>query len=300
MTQTHISSRAWAELFLLGLIWGGVFLATRIALDDISVAHSVAHRVLWASVILWIYVLVRRLPIPRDARTWGAFLVMGLLNNILPFTLLNWSQLYVESGLVSIFNATTAVFGVLVAAAFFADERLTARKTLGVLIGFLGVAVTIGVENMLRFDPRSLAQLAAVTATLSYAFAGVWAKKRLSHLPPQVAAMGMLTGSTLIMLPAAWALDGPLPMALSLTTWAAIAYYAIVATALAYLLYYSILKKAGSGNLMLVTLLIPPVAIVLGGWLRAETLPPNAFAGLGVLALGLIVLDGRLLSRFRR
>jgi len=300
MTQQTLSGRAWADLFVLGLIWGGVFLATRVALDEISVVHSVAHRVIWAALILWIYVLVRRLPVPRDAATWGAFLVMGLLNNLIPFSLLNWSQLYIESGLASIFNATTAVFGVVVAAIFFADERLSLRKSVGVLIGFGGVATTIGLENLLRFDPRSLAQLAAISATLSYAFAGVWARKRLSHLRPQVAAMGMLTGSAIIILPVAWYLDGPLPMALSLTTWSAIAYYAIVATALAYLLYYRILAMAGSGNLMLVTLIIPPVAILLGAGLRAEALSPNAFAGLGLLALGLIVLDGRIFNLLRR
>lgn len=297
MTQQDMSARAWAELFLLGLIWGGVFLATRVALDEITVLHSVAHRVGWAAVILWAYVLLRRLPVPLDARTWAAFAVMGALNNLIPFSLLNWSQLYIESGLTSIFNAATAVFGVLVAAVFFADERLTARKALGVGLGFAGVVVTIGVSNLASFDPRSLAQIAAITATLSYALAGVWARKRLAHLPPQVAAMGMLTASAAIIIPAAWLIEGPIPLALTAATWAGIGYMAVIATAGAYLLYYRILSMAGSGNLMLVTLLIPPVAIGLGTWLRGEALPASAFAGLALLALGLIVLDGRLFKR---
>lgn len=297
MTQQDMSARAWAELFLLGLIWGGVFLATRVALDEITVLHSVAHRVGWAAVILWAYVLLRRLPVPLDARTWAAFAVMGALNNLIPFSLLNWSQLYIESGLTSIFNATTAVFGVLVAAVFFADERLTARKALGVGLGFAGVVVTIGINNLASFDPRSLAQIAAIAATLSYALAGVWARKRLAHLPPQVAAMGMLTASAAIIIPAAWLIEGPVPLALTATTWAGIGYMAVIATVGAYLLYYRILSMAGSGNLMLVTLLIPPVAIGLGTWLRGEALPASAFAGLALLALGLIVLDGRLFKR---
>ena len=292
-----MSARAWGELFLLGLIWGGVFLATRVALDEITVLHSVAHRVGWAAVILWAYVLWRGLKVPVDTRTWIAFAVMGLLNNLLPFSLLNWSQLYIESGLTSIFNATTAVFGVLVAAIFFADERLTARKSLGVGLGFAGVVVTIGISNLASFDPRSLAQLAAIAATLSYALAGVWARKRLAHLSPQVAAMGMLTASAVIILPAAWIIEGPIPIALSGATWAGIGYMAVIATAGAYLLYYRILAMAGSGNLMLVTLLIPPVAIGLGAWQRGESLSPNAFAGLALLALGLIVLDGRIFKR---
>ena len=94
-----------------------------------------AHRVLWAAILLWIVVLVMRLPLPKDPKIWGAFLVMGLLNNVIPFGLMSWGQLYIESGLTSIFNAATAIFGVIAAAIFFADERLTLRKTLGVCVG---------------------------------------------------------------------------------------------------------------------------------------------------------------------
>lgn len=300
MTQQNIPARTWAELFLLGLIWGGVYLATRVALDEMTVLQAVAHRVGWAALILWAYVFLRRLPVPRAPGIWVAFVVMGLLNNLLPFALINWAQLHIESGLAAIFNATTAVFGVLTAALFFADERLTRRKALGVTLGFAGVVVTIGVQNLTSFDPRSLAQLAALAATLSYALAGVWARKRLAGLTPQVAAAGMVSASALMIVPIAWAVDGPIPLALSLPSLASVAYMSVVATAGAYLLYYRILAAAGSGNLMLVTLLIPPTAIALGAWLRAEALPPAAFAGLALLALGLIVLDGRLFKRLAR
>lgn len=296
MTQ-NISTRSWIELGLLGLIWGGVFLATRIALDEISVLHAVAHRLIWAAAILWGFVLWKGYPIPRRPRIWLALLVMGALNNIIPFTLLSWAQLSIESGLTAIFNASTALFGVVVAAIFLKDERLNLRKILGVGVGFAGVILAIGPEAITKLDLRSLAQLAALAATLSYAFAGVWARKFLSALTPQVAATGMVTASALVMLPLSWAVDGPLPLMMGATTWAAVLYYALVATALAYLLYYRILAAAGSGNLMLVTLIIPPVAICLGAWLRNESIPPLAYFGLGLLALGLVILDGRLFKR---
>lgn len=298
--QQTLSPRAWGELLLLGMIWGGVFLATRIALDEIPVLTSIAHRTFWAALALWVVVLSRRMEISITAKTCGAFLIMGLLNNIIPFGLLNWSQLYIESGLVSIFNATTAIFGVVVAAMFFVDEKLSARKSVGVVLGFLGVLTAIGFSNLLSFDPRSVAQLAAVTATLSYAFAGVWARKTLGDQPPLVAAAGMLTASTLISIPAAWIIDGPIRFDLQPVTWAAIAYYAVIATALAYLLYYRVLAMAGSGNLMLVTLVIPPFAILLGALVRGEALETQAFAGFVLLALGLAIIDGRILNRFRR
>ncbi len=279
---------------LLGVIWGGSFLSIRIALDEIPVVTSVLHRTGWAMLVLWAVVVMLRLPIPRDPRVWGAFLVMGLLNNVIPFGLMAWGQLHIETGLTSILNAATAIFGVLVAALFFADERLTLRKGIGVALGFLGVATAIGLKNFLSFDLRSAAQLAVLGGTISYAFAGAWARKTLSGLPPQIAAAGMLTGSTVVMVPLAILIDGPITLDLQPQTWLAIAYYAIIATAGAYLLYYRVLSMAGSGNLMLVTLLIPPVAIVLGAIVLGETLQLSALVGFVLLGLGLLILNGTL------
>lgn len=297
MKQQTLSARAWTELALLGLIWGGSFLAIRIALDEVPFVTSVFHRTFWAMLALWAVVGAMRLPVPRDPRIWAAFAVMGLLNNVIPFSLMAWAQLHVETGLTSILNAATAIFGVIVAASVFADERLTLRKGIGVSLGFLGVAVAIGLDAFRSFDLRSVAQLAILAGTLSYAFAAAWARARLGGLAPQVAAAGMLTASSLVMLPAALWLDGPLDFALTPRSWGAIAYYALIATAGAYLLYYRVLAMAGSGNLMLVTLLIPPVAITLGALVRNEALAPNAFAGFALLGLGLVILNGGLRRR---
>lgn len=291
--QKSLSARAWAELLLLAVIWGGSFLSIRIALDEVGPLTSVAHRTFWAMLVLWGVVAMMRLPLPRAPATWAAFLGMGLLNNVIPFGLMAWGQLHIETGLTSILNAATAIFGVLIAALVFADERMTARKIGGVLVGFVGVATAIGLENFRNFDLRSLAQLAVLAGTLSYAVAGSFARLTLAALPPQVAAAGMLTGSTLITVPLAWLVEGPVTLALAPDTLLAIGYYAIIATAGAYLLYYRVLAMAGSGNLMLVTLLIAPVAITLGAIVRGEALSANAFAGFGLLALGLIILDGR-------
>ena len=295
-----ISPLAWMLLGLLGLIWGGSFLSIRIALDEIGFLTSVAHRTGWAMCLLWLYVWLRGIPIPRSREVWIGFLGMGLLNNAIPFSLMAWGQLTIESGLTSIFNAGTAIFGVVLASLFFADETLSLRKLLGVIIGFCGVATAIGFRHLMSFDLRSLAQLAIIAGTISYAFAGIWARKRLRGLPPEVAAAGMLTGATIIMLPAAWIIEGPITLALEPITWLAICYFVVIATALAYLLYYRILALAGSGNLMLVTLLVPPIAIVLGAVFLAESLHPRAYLGFGLLAVGLLILDGRAVDAFRR
>lgn len=294
--QKTISPQAWAGLLMLALIWGGSFLSVHVALEEIGPLTSVAHRTGWAMLILWTYVLIRRLPLPKDLRIWGAFLVMGLLNNVIPFSLMAWGQLHIETGLTSILNASTAIFGVIAAAVFLADERLTARKAFGVSIGFLGVSTAIGLDAFKDFDIRSLGQLAVIGGTISYALAGVWARKTLAQLTPQVAAAGMLTGASIVTFPAAWIIEGPITLALQPQTWAAISYYAIIATALAYILYYRVLALAGSGNAMLVTLLVAPVAIILGAIVLGEALPLRAYVGFAILALGLLILDGRLLK----
>jgi drug/metabolite transporter (DMT)-like permease len=300
MTQTSLTPRAWAELLLLSLLWGGSFLAIRTTLDEIGVLTSVAHRVTWAALALWVFALATHAPLPRAPRVWGAFMVMGLLNNVIPFTLMAWGQLHIETGLASILNAATAIWGTLVAAAVFRDERLTPRKIAGVALGFTGVAVAVGVSALGSLDPRSLGQIAVVAGTVSYAFAAVWARARLRGLSPAVAAAGMLTGSSLVLLPLAILLEGPPSLDLAPATWAGIAYAALASTAFAYLLYYRVLAMAGSANLLLCTLMIPPVAILLGAWVRNEALPPHALAGFTILVAGLLVLDGRILGLRRR
>ncbi|MBY6115666.1 DMT family transporter [Mameliella alba] len=297
MTQTSLSPRAWTEMVLLALIWGGSFLAIRTALDEIGPLTSVLFRTGIAAAVLWPLILWRRIPLPRGWRIWSALLVMGLLNNVIPFSLMAWGQLHIPTGLTSIFNATTAIFGVVVAAMVFADERLTPRKAIGVGLGFAGVVTAIGPSALLTLDLTSAAQLAVIAGTLSYALAAAWARIHLKGLAPLAAATGMLTSSTAVMIPLTLLTEGVPSPDMAPATWAGILYYALIATALAYLIFYRVLAMAGSGNTMLVTLLIPPVAITLGALVRGEALAPSAYVGLGLLAFGLSVLDGRLYRR---
>ena len=132
MTQKSISLQAWLLLLLLGGIWGASFLSNAVILREVGFASVVAFRVTGAAVILWVYVLLRRLALPRDPLIWASFVFAGVLNTALPFALITWGQTHIPSGLASILNCSTAIFGVLVAALVFADERLTRRKLAGV------------------------------------------------------------------------------------------------------------------------------------------------------------------------
>ncbi len=298
MTQQQtISPRAWAELFVLAAIWGGSFLSIRIALDQVGVFTTVAFRITGALIVLWSYVIARRLPLPKDWRIWVAFLVLGTLNNAIPFSLISWGELRIPTGLASILNAATAVLGVLVASIAFRDERLTTRKALGVACGFLGVVTAIGIEVLWQFDLTSLSQLAVLGAATSYAFAGAFARATMKGQRPQVVAAGALLGAALIMVPIALVQDGLPTFHYNAHTWEALGYLAFVATAGAYLLFYRVVAMAGAGNASLVTLIIAPVAIVLGAVVLGEALHSRAYIGFALLALGLLIIDGRLIRR---
>lgn len=295
MTQKTLTSRGWVELALLSLVWGGSFLAIRTALDEIGPLTIVAHRVGWAALALWGVLLATSQPVPRGLRAWGAFAAMGVLNNLLPFGLIAWGQIHIATGLASILNAATAIFGVLIASLAFADERLTPRRAAGVALGFAGVVAAIGWRALTDLDIRSFAQLAVIGASLCYALGGVWARVAFDGMRPEVAAGGTLAASAVMALPLAWAVEGRPSLALTPATWGALAYISLMATAFAYLLYYRLVASAGSGNVLLCTLMIPPIAIGLGTLVLGEALRPAAYGGFALLAAGLLVLDGRIL-----
>ncbi|MDH5531626.1 MAG: DMT family transporter [Paracoccaceae bacterium] len=293
-TQTALSAKAWVFLGLLAGIWGASFLSNRVALTEVGVLTTVAFRVSGAAVLLWVYVIAKNLPVPKGRRDLGAFFGMGVLNNVIPFTLIVWGQQHIASGLAGILNSTTAIFTVLLVPVFFADERLTMRKAVGVALGFVGVATTIGIANLTDLDPTSLGQIAILAAAFSYAVSAVFARVMLKGIRPEVSAAGMLTAAALVMVPAAFLTEGTPTLAYGPATWTALAYLAFIASALAYILYYRILSIAGAGNLSLVTLLIPPFAIALGALVYRETLAVEAYLGFALIAAGLLIIDGRL------
>ncbi len=291
--QKSISARGWALMFLLGAIWGASFLCNRIALTEVGVLTIVGFRTVLAAVALWLWIGWRGVPVSINGRIVLGFVAMGVLNSALPFSLIVWGQQHIPSGLAAILNASTAVFTVPLAALVFADEHLTWRKAMGVGIGFVGVATAIGLQNLTQLDLTSLGQLACIGATLCYATAAALGRILLRGVRPEVSAAGMMTAAALVMVPAAIWSEGVPTFAYHPATWAAIAYVGIAASAVASLLYYVLLTMMGAGNISLVTLLVAPVAIVLGAVTFGEALPLTAFIGFALLATGLVILNSK-------
>lgn len=298
---TSMGPVEWAMLLALSLLWGGSFFFVGVAVAELPTLTIVVLRVGLAAVALWLIVAALGLEVPREARIWGAFLGMGLLNNAIPFGLIVWGQQSIASGLASILNATTPLFTVVVAGALLSDERLGSLKIAGVVLGLIGVTVTIGLDALAGLGTAVLPQLAILGAAVSYAFAGVYGRRfRAMGVDPVVTAAGQVTGSTLLLAPLALVVDRPwtLPPP-GAETWAAMIALAVLSTALAYILYFRILARAGATNLLLVTFLIPVSAIWLGVVFLGEQLSFAHVAGMVLIGAGLAAIDGRLLRRSR-
>ncbi|MEM8788407.1 MAG: DMT family transporter [Pseudomonadota bacterium] len=298
----QISAQAWALLLLLSLLWGGSFFFVEVAIGALPPLTVAGARVGLAAAILLAVLRLTGRALPRRPGLWAAFLVMGLMNNVVPFSLIAWGQVQIASALAAVLNATTPLFGVLVAHLATANDRLTRRRAAGTAIGFAGAAVMLGGELTLSdLGGNGAAQLACLGASLSYACAGVFARRfAAAEVPPMVTATGQVCASTLLLCPAIVLIDRPwaLPVP-GWEVWASLVGVAALSTAMAYILYFRILALAGASNLLLVTFLIPISAIALGvGFLDERLSTPQLF-GMALIFAGLAVIDGRALVWLR-
>ena len=291
--EHRMSASTRGLLLLLGLIWGGSFFFARIAVHDVPPFTLVFLRLSLAAVALHLY-LAGRLGIYQSLRRhWPQFLLLGLINNAIPHTLIFCGQTQMGAGLASILNATTPMWTVLIGNQLTTDERLTSAKLAGCLTGLLGTIVLLGPSVTSGGSVPFWALLLPILAAISYGFAAIYAKRFKGIAPPVVAA-GQLTGSSLIMLPVALMIDQPWALATPpVTAIAAILGLALLSTAFAYILYFRIIELAGATNTSLVTLLVPPSALLLGFLFLGERMGPTEIAGMLLIAAGLLVLDGR-------
>jgi drug/metabolite transporter (DMT)-like permease len=290
----------WGSLLFLSLLWGGSFFFNQVAVAEIPPLTLVACRVALAAATLWAVAGLLGLAVPRGRAALAAFAGMGLLNNAVPFTLIVWGQAQIGSGVAAILNASTPIFAVLLAHGLTADERLTTGRAAGVVAGFSGVAAMMG-GAALGGGPTA-AYAACLGGAASYAVASLFGRRfRGLGVAPLAAAAGQLTASSLILAPLAVMVDRPwthaFPGGAALASVGAVA---VFSTALAYVIYFQLLARAGGVNLTLVTFLVPVTAILLGVAVLGETLLPRHLAGMALIGLGLAAIDGRAFERLRR
>jgi drug/metabolite transporter (DMT)-like permease len=290
-----MGAREWSLLVLLSVLWGVSFYFFKVLIAELPTLTIVLGRVGLAALLMNLLILLKGDSMPASPRLWGAFFVMGLLNNVVPFILIVWSEIRISSGLASILNATTPIFAVLAAHFATANEKLNWAKGVGVLFGFLGVVVLMGPSMLVNVSRDQVpADLVCLLAAFILALAGIYGR-RFKGTPSLTVATGQVTASTLVLLPITLVVDQPwnLPSP-SMHGWEALTGIAALSTALAYVIYFRVLATAGATNTMLVTFLVPISAILLGVVFLKEAFTAQTLEGMLLIGIGLAAIDGRL------
>ena len=287
----------WLMLVILSLFWGGSFFFIGVAVSEVKPLTIVMMRLTTAAAMLWVFLIISGIKVPKDWRIWCSFFFIGLVNNALPFTLITWAQTGISSGLASIFNAATPLFTLLIAGTMLGDEKFTITKTTGMLIGFSGVIVMVGPAALHGLSGELLPQLSILLAAFCYGIANTYGRKIIAKgIDTRVIATGQVTASSIIIVVITLIVEHPLEelATASVASWSAMISLGLVSTALAYLIYFHLLSKVGATNLSLVTFLVPVSAIFLGIFILNERLKLEEVIGMTLIAFGLIYIDGRL------
>jgi len=286
----------YGYIILLSVLWGASFFFMKIALRDLTPFTIVFFRVSGSAILLSLLLLVQGKHPGFSRKDMIPFLVMGALNNMIPFSLIVWGQQFVDSSVASIINASSPLFSLVLAHFLTDEERMTPTRIAGILLGISGVALLIGVDAMNVTGPRLAGQMAMVLASLCYAFAAIYGRRFRGRQPVFVAS-GVLTGATVLTLPFMLLLEKPFSLHPGMDSTAAMTGLILLSTSLAFVLYFKLLDRTGPTNLLLVTFLIPVSAVFLGVLILRETLSWNAWAGMSLIFVGLTVMDGRLFRK---
>jgi drug/metabolite transporter (DMT)-like permease len=302
MNAPKLDATGWLLIGILSILWGGAFFLIEVGLRSFPPITLVFMRLVLAVPPMWIAIRLMGERLPTEPRIWGLLAIVGALNCALPFILFFWGQQYLDSGYASILNATTPLWGVITAHFLTSDEKATPARIVGVLIGMAGIVVMIGPEAMKGLSNNLLAQLACIVSTIFYSFAAIYGR-RLSQteLTPMAVATGQTMMAALMMAPVVVLIDQPWTMAPPrLDSTLAGLTLALFSTALAYTLYFRLIDRSGASNAQLVAFLMPILAVILGIAFLGESLSGGQIARAGLIAVGLAILDGRLVARFQK
>ncbi len=294
----RIYARDWSLLGLLSILWGGSFFFNGVVLRELPPLTLVLLRVALASIILLPLLWVYRIRFPEGLSGWKPFFAIGLLNNVLPFSLIVSGQTFIASGLASILNATTPLFTIVVMAAA-GEEKLHARRVAGIVAGLIGVVILHG-EGLGLETGQGIGILLCLAAAFSYGLSALVARRFLSNSPPLGTATFQMLASAAMMMLVACIFERPWELAMpGATTWLAVIGLAALSTALAYIVFFQVLRRSGATNVILVTLLIPVTAILLGYLVLGESVSLREIIGALVIGSALLLIDGRVFKLVR-
>lgn len=291
-----MSNKNWLLVISLGIIWGSSFLFVEILLNNINPWMIVFLRVSIASIILISFCVYKNINLNLKLNDYYNISVMSLLNNVIPFLLIVYGQKTTTGGLASIINSSTAFFSIILASILISEEKLNFSRIIGVIIGVVGVIITIGYDNLIELNEEGIGPYYILLATISYSFAGIWAKVKMKNISSLLSATGMTSISAILLFPIVIIYHQEQFYLIDQMVFKNAMLYALCCSVFAYLIYFKILETTGAGNLLICTIIVPVSALILNYVVLGEQILSKEIFGIIIISIGLIILDGRILN----
>jgi drug/metabolite transporter (DMT)-like permease len=286
----------WLIFILLGFFWGSSYLFIKIGVDHgLEPFTLIMFRLLIGFILLSTVVAVARQPLPREPRMYGHLLVMGVINIAIPFSLITFAENIpsIDSSLASVINSAVPLFVIVIAAIFLPGEAITVNRLVGLIAGFVGVAILVGLDLADLGSASAVGEVALIGATISYAFGNVYAKKYVHGLRPMVPALMQVFFGLVITATLAFTTEHPLSVAWTPESVLAVVWLGLLGSGLAYLAYFRTLQRWGATRTSLVAYLLPIWGIGLGALVLHEAITPNMVVGAGLIIGGIALVNSR-------
>jgi drug/metabolite transporter (DMT)-like permease len=288
-----MTARQTGILLLLGAIWGAAFMLIKIAVSDVAPATLVAVRIAITAVILYAAMRVSGVTLPRERQPWFNFYSVGMFGLVIPFLLISWGQQLIPSSTTAILGATTPLFTALINIVTRAEEKINFERIIGLVVGFIGVIVAIGIAGATgATEGNWIGELCVLGAAVCYAISALYSRRVFGGMKPIIPSTGQMIASASLLIPIALIWDGvptAMPSTQSIT---ALLILAVFCTAIAYILYYQLIDSVGATKSSMVSFLIAPFGVVYGSVFLQEPINPNSIAGLVIIIVGIAIAGG--------
>jgi drug/metabolite transporter (DMT)-like permease len=295
--STRPTTRDWLLFGLISLFWGSSYLFIKIGVETLQPFTLIAGRLFFGSLVLGVALIVVRAPLPRDRVTYAKLVFMAIFNIVVPFSLITWGEQYIDSSLAAILQATTPLFTIVIASLALAEEAITVKRLVGLIIGFGGVVVLFSHGQSGGRGDSLQGEIALVLSSLSYAVGNVFVRVRMRGFHPTVPAFFQVSIAFVMISVMVLLFESPIRLPGDARAWFAVIWLGVFGSSLAYLIYFRLVHVLGATRLSLITYLMPIVGIVLGLLVLNETIDIRTVVGAAIILAGVGLVNSRRPSR---
>lgn len=281
-------------LLVLGVMWGTSYAFIKLGVETLPTFTLIATRLAIGLGLLATVVLVAREPLPRNPRIYLHLAVMGAINIVIPFTLITWAELSVDSAIAAILNGAVPLLVIVLAALTFHDEPITLNRLVGVVVGYVGVIILVlpGLSGALSGSEMS-GELALLGSTLSYAVGAVYARRNIKGLRPMIPAVFQVGFAFLMVSVLAFVFENPLAVAWNLDAVVAVVWLGLLGSGAAYLIMFRLLGRIGATATSQLAYLLPVVGIITGAVMFGEQVDARVIGGTALVLGGVTLVNSK-------